>query len=150
MEEALQFVPNKEWQHGKQILYTMTQERLDEFVEAYKMNPFFTVLKSHGELASDTSLAATRYVLSPDGLLWFRDADHVLHLCIPRGQLRDVLLRDTHESPFKTAHAGGQKLLQQLRLKYWWPGMEPRYSNSHRPVTSARRPSRTNEGRSAC
>ncbi|EJD50194.1 hypothetical protein AURDEDRAFT_35190, partial [Auricularia subglabra TFB-10046 SS5] len=49
--------------------------------------------------------AGTRFYRGNDGLLFFRDADFMPRLCVPRSE-QPALLRLMHESPFETAHAG--------------------------------------------
>ncbi|KZV81162.1 ribonuclease H-like protein, partial [Exidia glandulosa HHB12029] len=57
-----------------------------------------------------------------DGLLFFRDADFMPRLCVPRGE-QAALLRQVHESPFEMAHAGAEKMYQRLSKQFFWPKM---------------------------
>ncbi|KAG9021813.1 hypothetical protein FRB95_001420 [Tulasnella sp. JGI-2019a] len=86
-EEAAKQIPENKAKHSEQVLYTMTQDWLDEFKTGYNANPFFNSLLNGNKLKMDLSSAAMRFIQSPDGLIWFCDAAQLLHLGVPYGQL---------------------------------------------------------------
>jgi hypothetical protein len=55
-------------------------------------------------------------------LLFFRDANFMPQLCIPRS-LQASILREAHKSPYQPAHAGSEKLWLVLSGKFYWPKM---------------------------
>lgn len=122
IENHLDLIARADEKYQEATLYAMTNDRLDEFKLAYETDAEFKRTFEGAELELNEK-PDNRFVKSLDGLLWFRDANQALRLCLPRGQLRNEVLRLTHESPIETAHAGGHKLLLRLRLKYWWPKM---------------------------
>jgi hypothetical protein len=72
-----------------------------------------------------TSLAErTRKEQLPDlrtdeeGILWFRN-----RLCVPKGEAREVLLDEAHNSAY-SIHPGATKMYLDLKTRYWWRGMK--------------------------
>lgn len=106
-------------------LHSLTRTKLEQFQKSYLDDPAFKTIYEDPANLLHTGLGPSRFCRDTEGLLWFRDPSDNFRLCIPRGRLRQELVAASHESPFETAHAGGQKLLQRLRLKYYWPTMRP-------------------------
>lgn len=107
-----------------------SDQYLEDLKSSYLDDPYFKEKWQSGYLGGPRSEEqgikdsnATRFHKGDDGTLWFRDADNSFRLCIPRGRLRNELLCTVHESPFESAHAGGQRLYSRLRQKYYWPSM---------------------------
>ncbi|KAG9023482.1 hypothetical protein FRB95_013012 [Tulasnella sp. JGI-2019a] len=75
LEDTVKWVPESEMHHSEQVLYTMTQDRLEEFQSNYQADLFFCELLGSKDLRTDLSSVATRFVRSLDGLLWFCEAD---------------------------------------------------------------------------
>jgi len=54
-----------------------------------------------------------------EGIVWHKD-----RLCVPDIQrIKDVILKECYESAY-SIHLGGTKMYQDLKQKYWWPGMK--------------------------
>jgi hypothetical protein len=53
-----------------------------------------------------------------EGTLWFKD-----RLCIPRGEAREILLDEAHNSAY-SIHLGTTKMYLELKTRYWWRGMK--------------------------
>jgi hypothetical protein len=52
------------------------------------------------------------------GVLWFKN-----HLCVPKGEAREVLLDEAHNSAY-SIHPGTTKMYLDLKTRYWWRGMK--------------------------
>jgi Integrase zinc binding domain/RNase H-like domain found in reverse transcriptase len=113
--------PSKDHQPGR-LLVAISQEHLKCFVLGYQSD---MVQWPHWNEALDTDsplIAKRRYYKDPSGLLFFRDADWVEKLCVPKPEVHQ-LLKDSHESASKTAHAGAARLYLRLRARFYWPCM---------------------------
>jgi hypothetical protein len=52
------------------------------------------------------------------GVLWFKN-----HLCVPKGEAREVLLDEAHNLAY-SIHPGTTKMYLDLKTRYWWRGMK--------------------------
>jgi hypothetical protein len=52
------------------------------------------------------------------GALWFKN-----RLCVPKGEAREVLLEEAHNSAY-SIHLGTTKMYLDLKTRYWWRGMK--------------------------
>jgi hypothetical protein len=52
------------------------------------------------------------------GALWFKN-----RLCVPKGEAREVLLEEAHNSAY-SIHPGTTKMYLDLKIRYWWRGMK--------------------------
>ena len=52
------------------------------------------------------------------GVLWFKH-----RLCVPKGEAREVLLKEAHDSAY-SIHPGTTKMYLDLKIRYWWRGMK--------------------------
>ncbi|KZV98062.1 hypothetical protein EXIGLDRAFT_583098, partial [Exidia glandulosa HHB12029] len=85
------------------LLVGMSPALKAKYSRGYDADPAF---KGKGFDSDERSwYAGTRFYRGNDGLLFFRDADFMPRLCVPRSE-QAALLRQVHESPFETAHAG--------------------------------------------
>ncbi|EJD49358.1 hypothetical protein AURDEDRAFT_38121, partial [Auricularia subglabra TFB-10046 SS5] len=85
------------------LLVSMHPVMKRRFKKGYAADPFF---KDKGYDSDERSwYAGTRFYRGKDGLLYFRDADFLPRLCVPRSE-RANILKLLHESSFETAHAG--------------------------------------------
>ncbi|KZV99861.1 hypothetical protein EXIGLDRAFT_605274, partial [Exidia glandulosa HHB12029] len=85
------------------LLVTMNEELKKRYVAGYAKDPAFV---KKGKNSDERSwYAGNRFYKGKDGLLFFRDADFMPRLCVPRSE-RAALLRQVHESAFESAHAG--------------------------------------------
>ncbi|EJD37119.1 hypothetical protein AURDEDRAFT_73561, partial [Auricularia subglabra TFB-10046 SS5] len=80
---------------------TMDPELKERFVRGYRSDPVF---QDKGRNSDERSwYAGNRFYWGSDGLLFFRDADFMPRLCVPKSE-QVPLLRRMHESAFKLAH----------------------------------------------
>lgn len=76
--------------------------------------------------------AGKRYYKDQDGLLFFRDADYQPRLCVPK-KLQPFIMKEIHDSPLESAHAGPERFWKSLSSRFYWPRMKKdvlRFCNS--------------------
>ncbi|EJD34725.1 hypothetical protein AURDEDRAFT_37673, partial [Auricularia subglabra TFB-10046 SS5] len=85
------------------LLISMSPALRKRYVDGYKADPAF---KDKGFNSDERSwYPGNRFYRDQDGLLFFRDADLMPCLCVPRPEQAD-LLKHIHESEWEAAHAG--------------------------------------------
>ncbi|KII83582.1 hypothetical protein PLICRDRAFT_119199, partial [Plicaturopsis crispa FD-325 SS-3] len=87
------------------LLIHMDEEYMAKFVDGYKSDPVFRERWNEAEANDDKWHAGKRYYKDDKGLLYFRDADFQPRLCVPANE-RATILREAHETPLGSAHAG--------------------------------------------
>lgn len=106
------------------IFVKLEEESVKRFQEGYESDPSFsdrwTKAKPEEYKPWDPE---NRFFKDDRGLLFFRDADRVGRLCVPR-QEQAKLLKEAHESPTVSAHAGPEKLWEILSQRFYWPRMK--------------------------
>src|SRR3954471_3304451 len=76
----------------------------------------FEVAEIKGNIASGVSKC---FSIDNQGIVYFGN-----RLVVPkRTKLRDLILREAHESPL-SIHPGGTKMYRDLRQRFWWSGMK--------------------------
>ena len=60
----------------------------------------------------------TNLIIYGDGSLRYD-----VRLCFPKGDVRQELLAEAHNSPY-SIHPGGTKMYLDLKLHFWWHGMK--------------------------
>ncbi|KZV91633.1 hypothetical protein EXIGLDRAFT_615353, partial [Exidia glandulosa HHB12029] len=91
------------WKEGHEpptLQVTIEPELKARVIEGYKHDPFY---KDKGVTDERSWYAGDRFYKGKDGLIFFRDADSLPRLCIPR-DLTIEIMRIAHESPYETAH----------------------------------------------
>jgi hypothetical protein len=76
----------------------------DEFAKEMKQN-IQKGIKSHFHLRN--------------GLLWYKQNQ----LYVPKGRLRDMLLKEGHDGPF-AGHGGAKHTTTFLKKSYYWPNLK--------------------------
>ncbi|KZV80462.1 hypothetical protein EXIGLDRAFT_588924, partial [Exidia glandulosa HHB12029] len=82
---------------------SMSPELRANYIKGYAVDPAFA--DRGGNSDEHSWYAGNRFYKGKDGLLFFRDADFMPRLCVPKSE-QTALLRHLHESSFETAHAG--------------------------------------------
>ncbi|KZW02959.1 hypothetical protein EXIGLDRAFT_601120, partial [Exidia glandulosa HHB12029] len=73
----------------------------ERFIEGYKSDPFY---KDKGIDVDERSwYAGNKFYRGKDGLIFFREANFLPRLCVPKDLTLEVM-RIAHESPYETAH----------------------------------------------
>ncbi|EJD48853.1 hypothetical protein AURDEDRAFT_30721, partial [Auricularia subglabra TFB-10046 SS5] len=85
------------------LLVVMSDELKRRYSKGYDRDSAF---KGKGFNSDERSwYSGNRFYRGNDGLLYFRDADFMPRLCVPKSE-QPTLLQHLHESAFETAHAG--------------------------------------------
>jgi hypothetical protein len=116
----------KEWEHERPLPYLhvgMDPNLKADWVAAYQDNPVLLRRWTNPDSDPKTYRPGRRYVKDVDELLYFYDADFVPRLCVPR-RLVPFILKEAHDSPFESAHAGYERLWLRMRELYFWPSMK--------------------------
>ncbi|EIN06286.1 hypothetical protein PUNSTDRAFT_37322, partial [Punctularia strigosozonata HHB-11173 SS5] len=87
------------------IFVHMSPEVLDAWVGGYTQDIAFRNRWREEGASSQSWHPGKRFFKDQRGLLYFRDADFIPRLCVPRSLIAQVLKR-AHESPMETAHGG--------------------------------------------
>ena len=96
---------------------------LEEWIQGYKSDQAFrSIWESEVE---DTSSGKTnrRFIKDERGLIYFIDPDYQPRLCVPKPQ-QNFVLKEAHENPMESSHAGPERLWQQLSQKFYWKRMK--------------------------
>ncbi|EJD33674.1 hypothetical protein AURDEDRAFT_76812, partial [Auricularia subglabra TFB-10046 SS5] len=81
----------------------LSPETVARYVAGYEADPAF---EGKGKNTDERSwYPGNRFYKDDRGLLYFRDADFMPRLCVPRSE-RNNLLKSVHESAHELAHAG--------------------------------------------
>ena len=105
---------------------------LREWIDGYKTDESFKAIWEHKQQELADPSRNNRYLKDERGLLYFMDPDYQPRLCVPKSQWNFVL-REAHENPMESSHAGPERLWQQLSQKFYWRRMKTdvlAYANS--------------------
>ncbi|GJF00558.1 polyprotein [Phanerochaete sordida] len=110
--------------YGRPTLHVeVSQEWRDALVRGYAKDRTFRDRWEAAGPATGSRDAAQRYFRDERDLLFFADADFHPRLCIPSSE-RVRILRQAHDSPYVSAHAGPEKLWELLSRRFYWPRMK--------------------------
>lgn len=105
------------------IQVSLDPELIEEFRERYKADKAF---RNKWEEVPDRERMVDpglRFYKDDSQLLFFRDADYQPRLCVPKN-VRNIVLNEAHNQPFGGAHAGPERLWQNLSMRFYWPRMK--------------------------
>lgn len=105
------------------VLVKLSEDVRERYIAGYKEDVTF---RPHWLAQNDNPDSwdpANRFFKDEESLLYFRDADFHARLCIPKSE-RNLVLREAHENPLLTAHAGPEKLWDYLSSRCYWPRMK--------------------------
>ena len=105
------------------VLIHMASDVRQEWVEAYQEDPHLVKIWKDPKLLVENWTPGHRFFKDSDSLLFFRDADYQLRLCVPLGKRR-MLLEEAHEQAYESAHQGPEKLWQKLSVRFYWKRMK--------------------------
>ena len=111
---------------------SMSEEAKDEWRKAYQTDPMFKTIVGDASYDEDTVKPGRRFFVDKDGMVFFSDESYQPRLCVPAGQ-RNFILKEAHENPVESAHAGPERLWQSLSARFYWKRMKVdiiRYCNS--------------------
>ena len=96
---------------------------VQEWIEGYKTDQAFSSIWADEKREAGNWKANGRFIKDERGLLYFLDPDYQPRLCVPKSQ-RNFVLREAHENPMESSHAGPERLWQQLSQKFYWRRMK--------------------------
>ena len=96
---------------------------IQDWVEGYKTDQAFSSIWADKKRDVQNWKANGRFIKDERGLLYFIDPDYQPRLCVPKSQ-RNFVLREAHENPMESSHAGPERLWQQLSQKFYWKRMK--------------------------
>ena len=96
---------------------------LEEWVKGYQMDRFFGPIWQDVSRQVQNWKANGRFIKDEWGLLYFIDPDYQPGLCVP-SSLHSFILKEVHENPMESSHAGPERLWQQLSQKFYWKRMK--------------------------
>ncbi|KAF9020060.1 hypothetical protein BDZ89DRAFT_910303, partial [Hymenopellis radicata] len=76
---------------------------IERFITGYQNDPQFAKIYLSSPTATDRWDPNQRFFKETNGLLYFRDADYVARLCVPRS-LRWEIIKEAHENPMEATH----------------------------------------------
>ena len=94
-----------------------------DWVADYESDQSFGSIWGDKERLAENWKGNGRFLRDDRGLLFFLDEGYQPRLCVPRKR-RNFVLREAHESPLESAHAGAERLWQILSSKFYWKRMK--------------------------
>ena len=98
-------------------------EFLKDWIDGYQADRSFQTIWKDTNREESNWKANGRFIKDERGLLYFLDPDYQPRLCVPSSQ-RNFVLREAHENPMESSHAGPERLWQQLSQKFYWKRMK--------------------------
>ena len=96
---------------------------ITDWVSGYETDPAFRSIWNDKSRDVRNWKNNGRFLRDERGLLFFLDEAYQPRLCVPRSQ-RNFVLQQAHENPLETAHAGPERLWQNLSQKFYWKRMK--------------------------
>ena len=101
----------------------MDPEFIKDWVKDYEFDQSFSTIWKDEKREIDNWKQDGQFLKDQRGLLFFLDEDYQPRLCVPKAK-RNLLLREAHENPLESAHAGPERLWQKLSQKFYWKRMK--------------------------
>lgn len=105
------------------IQVSIDAQLVEEFVKGYRQDEAFKNKWKDAPGREDMHNPGLRFYKDELNLLFFRDADYQPRLCVPK-DVRNLVLSEAHDQPFGGAHAGPERLWQNLSSRFYWPRMK--------------------------
>jgi hypothetical protein len=100
----------------------VSEETIQRFKIGYATDKNFKALVDRSRSEEFDERKYRAYRIGANGLLYFEDADSRIRLCVPETE-RNEVLREVHDGPHESAHAGWERTLAALRERFYWPSM---------------------------
>ena len=100
----------------------MNPDFREQWIAAYQEDPVLSKVWNDPSSAIENWQPSRRFFKSDEGLLFFRDEDFQPRLCVP-ASMRNLVLSEVHNNALETAHAGPEKLWQNLSQRFYWKRM---------------------------
>ena len=105
------------------IHLSMSEDAKSEWRKSYHEDPMFRAIMDDSTYKEETLTPGHRFFADKDGMIFFNNENYQPRLCVPVGQ-RNFILKEAHESPLESAHAGPEKLWQLLSSRFYWKRMK--------------------------
>ena len=102
---------------------SMSEEAKDEWRKSYREDPMFRSMAEDVKQSRDNPAPGRRFFVDQDGMIFFNSENYQPRLCVPMGQ-RNFILKEAHENPLESAHAGPERLWQSLSSRFYWKWMK--------------------------
>ena len=101
----------------------MDAEFIESWVKDYEYDQSFSSIWGDKKRELENWKQDGRFLKDQRGLLFFLNEDYQPRLCVPKAR-RNFILREAHENPLESAHAGPECLWQSLSQKFYWKRMK--------------------------
>ncbi|KIK05315.1 hypothetical protein K443DRAFT_73502, partial [Laccaria amethystina LaAM-08-1] len=91
--------------HAPNLHVEMDAGFIKDWVQDYSSDQSFKSIWNDEKLEPENWKHDRRFLKDQRGLLFFLDEDYQPRLCVPKTR-RNFILREAHESPLESAHAG--------------------------------------------
>ena len=105
------------------IHLSMSEDAKNEWKKSYREDPMFRTIVDDSTYKEETLTPGRRFFVDRDGMIFFNSKNYQPRLCVPAGQ-RNFVLKEAHENPLESAHAGPEKLWQSLSSRFYWKRMK--------------------------
>ena len=101
----------------------MDAEFIESWVKDYESDQSFSSIWGDKKRELENWKQDGRFLKDQRGLLFFLNEDYQPRLCVPKAR-RNFILREAHENPLESVHAGPERLWQSLSQKFYWKRMK--------------------------
>ena len=105
------------------ISLAMSESAKQEWRSSYLEDPMFRNVAKDNDSRYDRLRSGRRFFVDHDGMIFFNNEDYQPRLCVPLGQ-RNFILKEAHENPLESAHAGPERLWHSLSSRFYWKRMK--------------------------
>ena len=105
------------------IHIAMSEDSKKQWAKSYLDDPMFKPIAEKEENSHEKLQPGRRFFVDGDGLIFFSNEDYQPRLCVPVSQ-RNFILREAHENPMESAHAGPERLWNSLSTRFYWKKMK--------------------------
>ena len=105
------------------INLAMSDAAKQQWKLAYLEDPMFRSIAQNDGSRLDNPDPGRRFIVDQDGMIFFNNEDYQPRLCVPISQ-RNFVLKEAHENPFESAHAGPERLWHSLSSRFYWKRMK--------------------------
>jgi hypothetical protein len=109
-------------EHKFELHVYVEEDIIKQFVKGYQKDKNFKALVNHLRTERFDERKYCAYRTGINGLLYFKDANSKVRLCVPNSEQQEVL-KEVHDKAHKGAHAGWERTLTNLREHFYWPRM---------------------------
>ena len=105
------------------IHLAMSEEMKAQWKSAYLEDPMFKNIARSRDSRYEELGPGRQFFVDQDRMIFFNNEDYQPRLCVPVSQ-RNFILRESHENPLESAHAGPERLWHSLSSRFYWKRMK--------------------------